>query len=162
MIRMIVITLLSVLVFQASAMDIEEQILKIRNASDADRYQLVNELKRELSKLGRDERVGAIIALKQQLSASKSDENTEALLVSDTTKSELKQGAQAGQRNILNNFPSVAAVADVQGSAMVGNVNTVTPVVNQVTPPRPTSTVPIPKIAPSNTLRMINSTPIVG
>jgi len=162
MMRMIIITLLSVLVSQASAMDIEEQILKIRNASDGDRYQLVNELKRELSKLGRNERVGAIIALKQQLSSSQSDDNPAALLVSDRTKSELKQGSQAGQRNILNNFPNVTAVADVQGSGMVGNVNTVTPVVNQVTPPRPSSITPIPKVAPSNTLRMVNSTQIVG
>ncbi len=160
MIRMILITLLSMLAFQASAMDIEEQILKIRNASDSDRYQLVNELKRELSKLGRNERVGAIIALKQQLSASQSDANT--LLVSGTTKSELKQGPQAGQRNILNNFPSVAAVADAQGSGMVGNVNTVPPAVDQVAPPRPPSTVPVPRMAPSSSTRMMNSTQVVG
>ncbi len=162
MIRMIIITLLSVSAFQAGAMDIEEQILKIRQASDADRYQLVNELKRELSKLGRDERVGAIIALKQQLSSSKSDDNTDALLVSDTTKSELKQGSQAGQRNILNNFPNVAAVADAQGSGMVGTVNAVAPAVNQVAPPRPSPVAPAPRITPENTLRMVNSTRVVG
>ncbi len=161
MIRFIIITLLSVWAFHASAMDIEAQILKIRNASDGDRYKLVNELKRELSKLGRNERVGAIIALKQQLSSSKNDGSSEVLLVSDTTKSEIKQGASGGQRNILNNFPSVAAVSNAQGSGMVDNVNSVAPVVNQVTPPRP-STVPTPKMAPSNITRMVNSSRIVS
>ncbi len=161
MMRMIVIALLSMLAFHASAMDIEEQILKIRNASDADRYQLVNELKRELSKLGRDERVGAIIALKQQLNSSKAHKNSGVLLVSDGTESKLEQGTEAGQRNILNNFPSVAAVADTQGSSMVGNVNVVPPVVDQVTPPRPSAVVPVPEIAPS-TVRVLERVQVVG
>jgi len=163
MMRVFIITLLSVWVYHASAMDIEEQILKIRNATDADRYMLVNELKRELSQLGRNERVGAIIALKQQLHATRSDESTDGILVSDTTKSEMKQGVATGQRNILNNFPNVAAVSNAQGSGMVDNVVPGASGVTQVTPPRP-SGVPSPKtIAPPlNSIKMVRNTSTLG
>ncbi len=145
---------LSIFVLEANAMDIEAQILKIRNASDSERYILVNELKQELSKLGRNERMGAIIALKQQLSSSKTQADSGTAVVTNSIESKSEQNLQEGQRTILTNFPSVAAVAN-PGTAMVG---TVPPTVEQITPPRPIA-VPVPA---ENVVKMLRTTRVVG
>jgi hypothetical protein len=98
----------------ANAMDIEAQIVKIRQADESTRYQLVNALKRELSKLGKAERMHAILALKQQMEASSSKEGTKmTALASHDSKSE-----QNSQHNILEKYQNVAAVSSVEMGTM--------------------------------------------
>jgi len=100
------IMLVGSLFYSVSAMDIESQILKIRGADDSQRYKLVNELKRELSKLGSAERTHAILALKRQMSAPV---GTDVVAMSSESTN-FEQNQQNAQHNILDRYESVATI----------------------------------------------------
>ena len=148
--------LLGSMVYSVSAMDIESQILKIRSADDDNRYKLVNELKRELSKLGRVERTHAILALKQQMTTSV---KSTAVAASNVSAANIKQNQQNGQHNILDNYHNIAAVDTAMisatqskggsaGAEVLNNTNTVQIVTSQVTPSPPADS--IASILPQN------------
>jgi hypothetical protein len=94
------------LFYSVSAMDIESQILKIRSADDSQRYKLVNELKRELSKLGSAERTHAILALKRQMSAPVGTD----MVAMSSENGNFEQSQQSAQHNILDRYESVATI----------------------------------------------------
>lgn len=159
MFRFIIISLLSSIIHSVSAMDIEAQIIKIRQADESNRYQLVNALKRELSQLGNAERMHAILALKQQMQGSSSQEDSQMTALASRDS----QIGQNTQQNILDKYESVAAVssstmgtveytkggvgAEVLDSANTGTVTSAdateaaTVVNTQVTPSRPVEVV---------------------
>ncbi len=132
MVRLIILILLSAMTYSASAMDIEDQIIKIRNASDDSRYKLVNELKRELSKLSRNERINAIVALKQQMGSVVNKKGSNMSVLARRCNSEVEQSKQNGQHNILEQYPNIVSVE-----------NTKPDVTTQVTPQRPHQTIKI-------------------
>ncbi|MEA2110762.1 MAG: hypothetical protein U9P71_01810 [Campylobacterota bacterium] len=150
MFKLIVLMLLGSLLHSVSAMDIEHQILKIRKASDSDRYKFVNELKRELSKLSRAERMHAIIALKHQV---KSPSKNSVVALSDASSGINEQN---GQHNILNSYQSVATADAAMvasaipskgavGAEVLDSVNTAQIVSAQTTPNRPENSTVIPQ-----------------
>ncbi len=138
MFKLIILMLLGSMAYSVSAMDIESQILKIRSASDNDRYKFVNELKKELSKLSRAERTHAILALKQQM--TNSSENS-AVALSGASTTNIEQN----QHNVLDSYQSVAivgtAMVDVSkggvGAEVLDATSTAQVVGTQVTPSRP-------------------------
>jgi hypothetical protein len=169
--RLVMLMLVGSLFYSVSAMDIESQILKIRGADDSQRYKLVNELKRELSKLGSVERTHAILALKRQMSAPSGSDMV--AMSNETTNFE--QNQQNAQHNILDRYESVAtidtgmAVASQSkggvGSEVLGGANAdqviagsqlpTTQITNnntpQVTPSRPADTTIVQQvITPTN------------
>lgn len=139
MFKLIILMLLGSMVYSVSAMDIESQILKIRSASDNDRYKFVNELKKELSKLSRAERTHAILALKQQMSGS--SENS-VVALSSASATNIEQN----QHSVLDSYQSVAAIdttimIDVSkgavGAEVLDAASTAQVISAQVTPSRP-------------------------
>ncbi len=126
MVRLIILILLSAMTYSVSAMDIEDQIIKIRNASDDNRYKLVNELKRELSKLSRNERINAIAALKQQMGSTVNKKGSDMSVLARRCNSEVEQSKQNGQHNILEQYPNIVSADNTKPDATT-----------QVTPQRP-------------------------